>query len=59
MINTKVLNGMTLHVKGGEFNVAKRSEAQPKIRLERNWNSIIWLIATVQIVSKLVDYSIT
>ena len=25
---------MTLHVKCGEFNVAKRSEAQSKIRLE-------------------------
>ena len=34
MINTKVLNGITLHVKGGEFNIAKRSEAQSKIRLE-------------------------
>ena len=34
MINTKVLNGMTLHAKGGEFNVTKSSEAQSKIRFE-------------------------
>ena len=34
MINTNVLNGMTLHEKGAEFNVTKSSEAQPKLRFE-------------------------
>ena len=33
-MNTKVLNGVTLHAKGAEFNVAKSSEAHSKTRFE-------------------------